>query len=320
MRFIQLIVTLIILSLLTACQTSSLLSIDETEPLIIVANSFNSSISFIHSETHDVLETWELESSVTGTLLLDPDHLLTYSSTHPTLSVYQLSTGDTVNTWTLTSGVDDAVLYKDLLIVTQRSSNQMIALTYSGELIWEMTVGDSPQHLYLHEDLLYVLNYEDTTISVIEPGNGSVVATLPSIDRASDFIIVDDQGWLGGHGRGRDILNDIHLIDLHEAKLIDQIFAPTMPIAFLQHKDSILVLSHGSNELRLIDSTTKEILQTTNTVANPFSMVATEHALFIAGYDSNSVEVLDIESLQSINTISVGEGPIHLTVREEIVQ
>jgi YVTN family beta-propeller protein len=304
--------------ILISCSPSSFEGLPNGEPIIIVTNSFDESISFIHGREHELLTTWNLDHPVSGTFLLNDDMLLTYSSIHSTLYMYDLHSGEEVQSISVASGVDDLILLNNELYLTQRKEDEVAILSLEGEFRDRVKVGYSPQYLYHHENALYVLNYEDTTISVIDLSTNQVTTTLPSIDRATDMVIVKDSlAWIGGHGRGANITNHIEIVDLDRQEKAGQLFAPTMPVAFLKQDDSILVLSHGSNQLREINAETNEIESIVDTVANPFTMAAFDDFLFIAGYDSNSVEIVDLNTLTSQKRINVGEGPLDLTIREE---
>ncbi|MDV2683228.1 hypothetical protein RYX56_02460 [Alkalihalophilus lindianensis] len=306
------------LCVLSGCNPSTFDGISEDHSLVIVSNAFDSSISFIDGKTHSTLTTWDTPHPVTGTLLVDHDRLLTYSTTSSMLYVYELSSGTQLETWEVNSGIDDAIIIGDTIYLTQRDQNIITTFSTNGERLREIAVGNSPQHLYSSGDELYVLNYEEATISVIDLETLTLSRTLPSIDRATDMILIDETlAWVGGHGRGTDITNYVEVIAIDEEESMNQIYAPTMPVAFLPHTDEVLVLSHGSNQLRLINPHTNEVSYTTDTVANPFSMAATDSYLFVAGYDSNTVEIFDLDTVSSLTTLTVGEGPIHLTIREE---
>ncbi|WP_368504709.1 YncE family protein [Alkalihalophilus sp. As8PL] len=305
--------------ILISCSPSYYEGLPNSEPLVIVTNSFDESISFIHGSEHELLTTWNLDHPVSGTLLLDQNNLLTYSSIHSKLYLYDLHSGKEVQSFSVSSGVDDLLLLNNKLYLTQREDNELVILSLKGEILDRVKVGYSPQYLYHHENALYVLNYEDTTISVIDLTTNQVTTTLPSIDRATDMLIVNDSlAWIGGHGRGADITNHIEIVDLNRQEKTGQLFAPTMPVAFLKQDNSILVLSHGSNQLREINAETNEIEAIVDTVANPFTMAALDDFLFVAGYDSNSVEIVDLNTLTSQKRINVGEGPLDLTIREEV--
>ncbi|ERN54864.1 hypothetical protein M3689_04240 [Alkalihalophilus marmarensis] len=315
---IKIVLTACSLLILISCSPFSHEGLPSAEPVVIVTNSFDESLSFIHGTKHDLITTWNLHHPASGTLLLDHDILLTYSSIHSTLYVYDLTSGKEVQSISVSSAVDDLKLLNNKLYLTQSEENEVVVLSLDGEVIDRIEVGSSPQYLYRHENSLYVLNYEDTSISVIDLSTNEVTTTLPSIDRATDMIMVNESiVWIGGHGRGAEITNHIEMVDIVRQEKAGQLFAPTMPVAFLSHDNSILVLSHGSNQLREINSETNEVESIIDTVANPFTMAALDDFLFIAGYDSNSVEIVDLNTLTSQKRIKVGEGPLDLTIREE---
>lgn len=306
--------------LLQGCSSEQLSPIPKEQAVALTVNTFDSSLSFINVQSQTVMVTWQLDFPVQRATLLDDDHLLLYGKTIPAIYVYELSTGKKVDTWTVEHGIYDIAVShdKEELYATSSNTNEVLFLTTDGKLLRRISVGEKPQSLIMSDKLLIVLNYGDDSMSIVDLDTKQVKNVWSSPERAVDGAIVqaNNELWIGGHGKGTNIEHSISIYDLADGALLKQIYAPVMPVIFENIDDDMLVLSHGSNELRKIDIHSRDIIDVVEIGANPFAIASDKQHLYIAGYDSNDLSIVDAQTFDILSVLPVGEGPIQVLIRE----
>ena len=89
-----------------------------------------------------------------------------------------------------------------------------------------------------------------------------------------------------------------------------------MPVNITNDKKYVYALSHGSNTLRVFDSSTYIEVASAEVGSNPFAFLKSGTEGYVASYDSDEVCVMDMKNMKIKETIKVGKGPFQLIERE----
>ena len=186
-----------------------------------------------------------------------------------------------------------------------------------GQLEDQVKVGKSPLTIVEGNHQLYVINFNDTKLSVINLETRQVEKEFPINHFSTGALIREDEHeiWIGGHGEGSETEEHVHIYSTENGELKRQINTPVMPVNFTENNKGIFILSHGSNAVYKLDQNYHMVKSTTVGV-NPFEMTTFNDDLIIAGYDSDELYILDSNGEKIKKTIEVGKGPFQMVSRE----
>lgn len=305
--------------LLSSCSEKMYPSINEDISIAATVNIKDNTMSFIDIENQKLIEEWKLKKPYKGALMLpDADSILLYGKEIETIDLYSLKTGSFIRSWKTGEGiVNGRVLDNGEVALVDQKQNAIRFFNVSGKEKDYVATEQNPLTIFeaRKSEKLYVLSYNKEKLTVIDLNSKEKLAGFPIHSSASGAWINDSEIWIGGHGKGAEIEEYIHVYDLATGALKKKIRAPFMPIKFLGIDDQIFVLSHGSNNLYKLDKDGKEIGSIT-VGSNPFEMAFTGEYLLVAGYDSNDIHFIDPNRLEIRKTIPVGSGPFQIVLRE----
>lgn len=309
------------LLLLTGCQLIHYPEIPRDHSIIISVNLLEKSLSFVDAETGKEEARWSLKNPVTGALLMpDDDTLMTYGEQMEEVIFYKLSTGREVDSWEVGEGIVHAMIGRDgeTIYLVDEGTDSVRYFNRNGEEQASVKVGRDPSEIIQSEDgsKLYVINFHDSSASVIDVRNQTVENTFSVAAYPAGGVLHENELWLGGHGEGAEVQRDITIYGTENMELIDHVNAPAMPIDIIAYDGNIFSLSHGSNKLRKINPETRESIGEVVVGANPFDVLAAKGKLYIASYDSSEIIVVDPKTLRINKLSDVGKGPFHLLFRE----
>lgn len=309
--------TLFILSFaifLGGCGESAYPAIPQTKDFVASVNIQAPSISFIN-EQGKVFTTWKLEEGYTGAILVGHDYILMYGFQLKKATVYNLTTGREEYKIDTGLGVTNAIYDEEQkrIYLANGKTNRVTAYNEQGKLLEEQKVGNYPMSMMIHNKQLYVVNYKDTTLSIL---NTTTLKPLKkwTIDKSSNgmMIVNNDQLWLGGHGEGIKPNSTVDIFDLNTGKKISQINLPMMPIGFVKNDHRVYVISHGDSALSEVSFEGK-VIRKSEVGANPFTVNLFKDYVVVAGYDDHHVYFL--QNGKIAKSIDVGKGPFQLLVR-----
>lgn len=305
--------------LLTSCNGVSYTKIEKKQPFIATVNIKDTSITFLN-EQYKRLASWDLDIPFMGGLLLqDQDSLLLYGKDMDSIEVFSLSNGKQLNSWEVGKGIVNMKLLHDgrTIAAVNQSLNTVSFYNKKGQLEDKVKVGKGPLTIQEGDHHLYVINYEDTKLSVINLKTRKVDKEI-SIKHASTGALLREKEheiWIGGHGKGAKMEENVHIYSTETGELKQLLNAPDMPVDFVENNQGIFILSHGSNKLYKMDQD-YQMEKSTTVGVNPFEMTPFREDLIIAGYDSDELYVLDSDDVKIKKTIKVGKGPFQIISRE----
>ena len=314
------IVTLILASILLAsCSNTTYKKIDEKQPFIASINIKDTSLTFL-TEQYAKLAYWDLDIPFMGGLLLsNRDSILLYGKDMDSIEVYSLSEGKRLDSWKVDKGIVNMKLLQDgkSIVGVNQSLNTVSFFNEKGQLEDQVKVGKGPLTVLEGNHQLYVINYKDTKLSVINLDTRKVDKELPIQHSSTGALLREDEHeiWIGGHGKGAKMEENVHIYSTETGKLKQLLKAPSMPINFQENSNGIFILSHGTNTLYKMDKE-YQIVKSTKVGVNPFETMTYNDDLIIASYDSDELYVMDTNNLEVKKTLKVGKGPFQLISRE----
>ncbi|MFJ7636870.1 MULTISPECIES: YncE family protein [unclassified Peribacillus] len=319
MRVIPLLLAVALLCGCDSNETYTKINLDKS--FLATVNIKNTSLTFL-DENYQRFASWDISEPFTGALLLaDKDTLLLYGKEMSTIEIFSLSAGKHINSWNSGKGiVNMLMLEEDKGIVAVNQLNHSISfLDEEGKEQDRVRVGQSPltvlQGKQSHN--LFVVNFGDTICSVIDLETKKVDREF-TIKSSSTGALVREENeeiWIGGHGEGKKVEENLYIYSTETGKLKKRIKAATMPIKFIENDDGIFILSHGSSSLYKLNDK-YEVIKSLVVGVNPFEMGNFKEDLIVAGYDSDEVYIVDTETMEVKKTAKVGEGPFQMLVRE----
>jgi len=316
------IALLLAVLLLTGCTSSNTFTkINKGESFLATVNIKDTSLTFIDENYHP-FATWDISEPFTGALLLaDKDTILIYGKEMEKVQAYSLSAGKLINSWEVGKGIVNMQLLHDgkSIVAVNQSNHSIYFFNDEGEEQDIVKVGKSPLTVLqgVEENRLYVINFGDTKCSVINLETKKVDFEFPIHSSSTGSLLREakDEIWIGGHGDGDQVEENLYIYSASTGELKSKLKAPTMPIKFLENDEGIFVLSHGTSSLYKLNDQYEEVKSKVVGV-NPFEMANFKEDVVVAGYDSDEVYVMDTETVDVEKTIKVGEGPFQFMLRE----
>lgn len=305
--------------LLTGCSSVTYPTIAKNEPFIATVNIKETSLTFLDQQ-YEPLTEWDLDIPFTGALLLDDqDTILFYGKDMDSIDVFSLATGKQVDRWDVRRGIVNMKLLQDgtSIVAVNQLLNEVSFYTKKGQVENQVKVGKSPLTIVQDDQQLYVVNFDDEKVSIINLQTRKVDREF-LINHSSTGALLrkaKQELWIGGHGRGAKMEENVHVYSTETGELKRTVQAPSMPVNFVETKKGIFVLSHGMNVLYKMGKD-YQIINKTMVGANPFDMIPFASDLLIAGYDSDQLYVINPDTLQIKKTIKVGKGPFQMISRE----
>lgn len=312
----------LLLFLLTGCIGNNYAHIPAKTPFISSVNLKDGTISFIHGQSMEMLAEWEIDELFTGALLLpDQDHIAIYGKKMTTVQIFSLSKGKMVDEWEVGNGIVSIELINDSkeLALIDQNADAIHIFSVNGTKLRTKKVGKNPISLYEDETAqrLYVVNFNDGKVSVLNSHSVDLVDEI-QINPFSTSIIVrskEEQLWVGGHGEGEVVEENVLIYSLQTGELLQSIRAPNMPIKLLSDHNQVFIVSHGSNKLYKFD-VMKNDMQSIEVGINPFEIEKFQDYVVVAAYDSNEIYLIQPENFTIKDIIKVGSGPFQIIVRE----
>ncbi|MEH7441522.1 WD40 repeat domain-containing protein [Bacillus sp. JJ1122] len=320
MKKIFMLVTAAFTIFLTGCSFDTFEPIPGKSSFISTINIKDMTISFYDLEKDMRLPDWKVDKPYIGGMIFpNKDTLLLYGNTLDSVDLYSLSKGEKVGSWETGKGIVNGILVQNgseiALADQERDSIRFYSL--EGKEIKENKTEKDPLTILENEQKLYVISFNHKMLSIIDMKNKVQLPGFEIHAAAAGGLLNQQKSelWIGGHGEGTTVEERIHVYDLKSGKLKKEIAAPAMPVNFIKDKDSIYVLSHGSNMLYKLGDN-GEIKNSIKVGANPFEIEMFDNKLIIAGYDSNDLYIVNPESLNVEKTVRVGKGPFQIVTRE----
>ena len=302
---------------LAGCAEKSYEPIERERSFIASLNIQEPSLDFI-DEDGIVLATWLFDKAYSGAILLGDDQVLLYGHQLNNIDVYTISTGEKLYSKKVEIGTTN-VYYDDNIkqfFITNSKTNTVTSFDQEGNQLASQQLGNYPMSMTSYRDKLYVINFKDTKLSVLNMKDLKIEQEWPIQKSAHGIAVLEEthELWVGGHGEGSKPNSSVKKYDLTTGQLHGEIDMPLMPVGLKKTNDAVLVVSHGHNELYVADFD-GHILWQQEVGANPFVVDQFKDYIVVAGYDDHTLYF--IKDGQKEKTVDVGKGAFQLLVREE---
>lgn len=314
MKKIILVCMVFFVLILTACQNKEYDAISKDESFIASVNILQPSIDFFN-KSGEKITSWVLEEMYTGAILVEADQLLLYGNQLDFVDLYSLSTGKLQKRIPVEKG-STAAYFNDKtsqFYITNGEYNTVTAYSNDGEIVSEAKVGLYPMSMVANEEKVYVINFKDTFLSVLNTKDLKLEKKIPIKKSSHGMDFIEDELWIGGHGAGEKPNSKVQRINPNTGELIGELELPIMPIAFTKLDGDEYVLSHGESILYQLNEDYKIVWQQ-EIGSNPFAVATFDQTIVVAGYDDQSLYW--IKDKEILHKIKVGKGPFQLIVRE----
>lgn len=305
---------LLMVVFLVGCSDAHFMEINQHQDFIATVNIDEPSLSFFDTEGQ-ALATWDFEVAYTGGTLIQHDRVLMYGHELTEAHLYELSTGEKIATIDSGSGTTNAYYDEEtaLFFMTNSKTNTVTSYDLQGEQIGKQQLYHYPMSMTAQDGKLYVINYKDTVLSVLDCETLQVLEEWPIEKSSHGMIVVEDELWIGGHGQGSQPNATIDVYDKQMGELKKEIATPLMPVGFSKEQDEIVVISHGDSKLYKLN-TAGALLMEMKIGANPFAVEYFNGYIVVAGYDDHTLYF--IENGDVVSQVMTKAGPFQLLVRE----
>ncbi|MED3796517.1 YncE family protein [Lysinibacillus capsici] len=302
---------------LAGCAEKSYEPIERERSFIASLNIQEPSLDFI-DEDGNMLATWLFDKAYSGAILLGDDQVLLYGHQLNNIDVYTISTGEKLYSKKVEIGTTN-VYYDDNIkqfFITNSKTNTVTSFDQEGNQLASQQLGNYPMSMTSYRDKLYVINFKDTKLSVLNMKDLKIEQEWLIQKSAHGIAVLEEthELWVGGHGEGSKPNSSVKKYDLTTGQLHGEIDMPLMPVGLKKTKDAVLVVSHGHNELYVADFE-GHIKWQQEVGANPFVVDQFKDYIVVAGYDDHTLYF--IKDGQKEKTVDVGKGAFQLLVREE---
>lgn len=311
-----LFILFIVITILVGCSDEEFTPIDHHQSFVASVNILEPSVVFYNSSGKEIA-SWVFDKAYTGAVLVQHDRILLYGHQLNEADIYELSTGKKISTIETGLGTTNAYYdqNKEMIFITNSDSNTLTSYDNQGKKLNEIKLGNYPLSMASFKGNLYVINYKDTVLSVVNMKTLSLVDEWAIPKSSSGIMILPEQNtiWIGGHGEGSRPNQNVDVLHLKTGKLLDKIKVSIMPVNFARNNKQVFITNHGSNEL-YATNLTGDILWKKEVGANPFAVAYFQKKVVMAGFDDDKLYFL--ENGQVTKSIKTDKGPFQLLVRE----
>ncbi|MGM9950449.1 MAG: YncE family protein [Lysinibacillus sp.] len=312
----RLFAVLMCLCFIGGCSEGRYTEISPGQPFIASVNILQPSLSFFTQEGEE-LATWEFDVAYTGAALIQHDYVLLYGHDLTKAHLYELSTGMRVATIECGAGTTNAYYdgRTERFFMTNSKTNTVTSYDLQGGKINERKLYNYPMSMAASGGYLYVVNYKDTVLSVLDIDTFHVVEEWEIAKSSHGLAILEEEHtlWIGGHGVGNKPNATIDVHDLDTGERLKEISMPLMPVGITENGQEVAVISHGKSTL-YVASTDGEVLWQQKVGANPFAAVHLRESVAVAGYDDQTIYFVNERGVEK--KVQTKQGPFQLFARE----
>lgn len=316
LKYAQIFIFCIGIILLSSCQNEEFPSINQHHSFVASVNILQPSITF-YDKSGQLIDKWTFEKAYSGAELIDHDKLILYGHQLEEAAIYELSTGRKIKT--IETGIGTTNGYYDReekkLFLTNSKTNVLTSYNNDGDKLSEVRLRNYPLSMDSDDGKLYVINYKDTILSVVDMRTLQIIDEWSIEKSATGILLIPEEKsiWVGGHGEGSKPNQTIKVLDLHTGQLKNEIPVSLMPVNFSQSEQEVYVVNHGANELFVLEKS-GEVLSRLEIAANPFAVSYFNESIIVAGFDDHTIYFVRNGKIEK--TIQTDRGPFQLLVRE----
>lgn len=316
MRVVQTFIIVVAILLLTSCNNEEFPPINQHQSFVASVNILQPSITF-YDNSGEKIANWTFDKAYTGAVLIDHDKILLYGHQLEEATLYELSTGKIIKTIETGIGTTNGYYDKDekMVFLTNSKTNELTSYNNYGDKLSEVNLRNYPMSMESDNGKLYVINYKDTILSVVDLQTFQVIDEWDIEKSSSGILLLPDQQtiWIGGHGEGNKPNQTIKVLDIQTGNTVNELKSSIMPVGFSRKDNEVYVVNHGANELVVL-SEIGEVLWKLEVGANPFAVANFNEFSIVAGFDDQTMYFINDGKVEK--SIETDRGPFQLLVRE----
>lgn len=318
LKYIKTFMIVVVILLLSSCNKEEFPPINQHQSFVASVNILQPSITF-YDNSGEKIANWTLDKAYTGAVLVDHDKIMLYGHQLEEAYLYELSTGRKIKTIETGIGTTNGYYDKDgkLLFLTNSKTNELISYNNYGDKLSEIKLRNYPMSMESYDGKLYVINYKDTILSVVDMQTFQVIDEWTIEKSSSGILLLPEQQtvWIGGHGEGSKPNQSIKVLDLQTGDTVNELNVSIMPVGFSRNENEVYVVNHGANELDVL-SDFGEMLWKLEVGANPFAVSYFNESIIVVGFDDHTMYFINDGKIEK--SIETDKGPFQLLVRERI--
>ncbi|GHI00808.1 YncE family protein [Neobacillus kokaensis] len=314
---------LLILFLLSGCQTKEISVPPSMKDTLIVSNLKKQEITFVDLQTGKLTAS-ALNFRITSMEKIKPNTIILAGENEDSLYRLQLKEGTLTKSVQTGKGVNEMVyLTKDhLLLFTNGLKNTVGFYDVKKEkVIAEVKIGKFPVSMALNDkkNLLYVVNVKGASLSVIDISTKKELTHFPIIERPKGIFFDGKYVWVGGHGPYGSLNEYIYVYDPKTGKEVDRVKVGVMPVDFYGDVSSryVYAICHGSSSVYKIDNKNRSVSKQLKVGANPYDITGDKYRIYVTSLDGDSLAIIDRTAFTKSKQIRLKNGPHMMILGEE---
>ncbi|GLF88977.1 hypothetical protein Saga11_02360 [Bacillus safensis] len=294
-----------------------------SQSIAVISQLKKASFSIVDLQKNKTISSVDLKHPLTDLIQINKDVIIATSKEGQSLIEINLKKGTATAYMDVKKGLTsltyDATSHtliaadsqKNVVYLIDTQHKKIKATVKTGKLPSSMTLSSS--------GILFVLNAESHTVSVIDIEKEKNIRTFSVLERPSGIHFDGQSIWIGGHGKSGTLNQSIFAYDPKTGKKQREIKLGVMPVAFFSEKKSsiLYVLCHGDHTLYKVDTKTNKRLASVETGQNPNYITADTTSIYVSNLDDNSVSIFDKHSLIMKNRLNVPSGPYAIVLEEK---
>lgn len=278
---------------------------------IYVLNRFNSNVTVIDTNTHQVVQTISVGSNPVGDPIVVGTDLYVTNSGNGRVSVINTLTNTVSNTIIIgpspsASPWGGYLVGTDIYITNVGSSTISVIDTVTKTVTNSIVTGlsNSDRSYGLVGTKLYVTNYNAGSVSVIDTVTKTVITTIPIGPSPVSLVAVGTKVYVAKQNSG-----NIAVIDSVTDTVATTIVTPQGSIEIFLVGTDLYTLHYGSPSIPIIDTLTDTLTSTIVTNVGGYSPNLIGTTLYLPNYIGDSVDVIDTVTQTLTTSIAVGDQP-----------
>lgn len=249
-----------------------------------------------------------------ATTKIDDQHIVAAGTSESEVLLIQLQTGKVRSILSSVSSITDLTYDKQIgmLFLTDAEHDEVLFLDMmEDKIVQTVKVGDYPYAMDKDENYLYVVNGGDGSVSIINLSTYAVESTFPVMDYPTDIVVHDGYVWVGGHGSEGQLNEFVWIYEADNGELVHKVEAGLMPVVLYkdEYNNDIFVLSHGSNEMHVLDVSSFQVKAKVDTSENPYFVTGDERYVYITALDGDTMMIVDRQNYAMVEQYVLDGGP-----------
>ncbi len=169
---------------------------------------------------------------------------------------------------------------------------------------------------------VYVANFDDNTVSVIDTTSNTITATVTGLSNPSGVAVNPDGTMVYVTNYNDDTIDDtVSVIDTATDTVTATVNGLSNPcgVTVAPGGTKVYVANRNSNKVSVIDTATNTVKNTISVGSDPHGVAVnpTGTKVYVANYKGNSVSVIDAATNKVTATVPVGSAPFGVAVTKD---